>query len=67
VAAARHWPWVRSDYNDGSTVVVGDPNRYTMSFRADGTLGIRADCNQVIGSYTQQADGVALRLGPTTY
>lgn len=39
-----------------------DPSRFTVQFNADGTLAVRADCNQCGGSYTM--DGDRLTTGP---
>jgi heat shock protein HslJ len=60
------WQWVRTEYGDGSVVEAGNPIRYTIAFRPDGTLSIRADCNQVVGTYTRQGASLTLRLGATT-
>jgi heat shock protein HslJ len=60
------WQWQRSEYADGSTVVVADPSRYTLEFLPAGRLAIRADCNQVLGSYTQDGQQLTVQLGPST-
>ena len=39
-----------------------DPSRFTVEFKADGQLGVRADCNVCGGSYTLN-DGT-LTSGP---
>src|SRR6516162_2044629 len=46
------WQWQGTRSGDGTTVVVSDPSRYTIEFQPGGTLSIRADCNNVLGSYT---------------
>ncbi len=46
--------------------VVPDPASYTVSFGADGTLAIQADCNTAAGTYMLENDRVTLRLGPAT-
>ena len=39
-----------------------DPSRFTVEFKADGSLGVRADCNVCGGSYT--LNGGRLTSGP---
>jgi heat shock protein HslJ len=60
------WRWLRTEYGDDTVVTVADPNRYTVQFRPDGTLGIRADCNSVTGTYTVQDASLMVRLGAST-
>jgi heat shock protein HslJ len=60
------WSWLRSDYNDDTSIAAADPARYTIEFHSDGTLGIGADCNRVVGTYTQQAGRLSIQLGPST-
>jgi heat shock protein HslJ len=63
---ANAWQWVA--YN-GPTEIIGittSPGTYGLTFNADGTLAVKADCNQAAGSY-QAADGkLAITLGPVT-
>lgn len=56
------WQWVKSVAPDGSRLTVPTPERYTVTFLADGTLAIVADCNT--GSGTYRRDGTNLSLGP---
>jgi heat shock protein HslJ len=51
---------------DGSTVVAADPTRYTVEIQAGGTLAIRADCNNVLASYTVSGSELSIQLGPST-
>jgi heat shock protein HslJ len=60
------WQWLRTEYGDDSVVESGNPIRYTVAFLPDGRLSIRADCNQVIGTYARQGASLTLQLGPTT-
>lgn len=70
-AAARlttaTWQWKVSIATDGAQTTIDKPERYTLSFAADGTLTIKADCNQAGGTY-ELGDGGALTItpGPTT-
>jgi heat shock protein HslJ len=36
--------------------VPADPNRYTVEFKSDGTIGVVADCNSCGGSYSLRDD-----------
>ena len=46
------WQWMQTLYNDDRTVVPADPKNYTVQFRKDGTLNVKADCNQKGGTYS---------------
>ena len=39
---------------DGAKTTVTDPQNYTITFRDDGTLSGKADCNTFAGTYTQE-------------
>ncbi len=57
------WQWVELIVNQpASQPVVPDPENYTLTFFADGTLGIKADCNSGSGSYT--VSGNQIEFGP---
>ena len=60
------WRWQQTVRNDGTTIVVQEPSRYTIQFLPNGQLAIRADCNQVIGRYTVDGRRLTLQLGPST-
>jgi heat shock protein HslJ len=46
----------------GGTFAPSDPSRFTIEFKTDGTIGVRADCNQCGGSYSVSGD--TLTVGP---
>ena len=48
--------------SDGKGVVPEGRERYTVEFRAGGTVSVRADCNR--GSATYVRNGSALGIGP---
>ena len=61
------WQWADMiETEPASQSVVPDPENYTVVFRADGTAEIKADCNQVHGTYTQQGSALIITLGPST-
>jgi heat shock protein HslJ len=61
------WKWVKFLGSDDTTIVVDDPDKYTLELLPDGQVRIRADCNSASGTYTlDAAGGLTLELGPTT-
>lgn len=60
------WQWTTlTNRSSGETTTVPDPENYTITFHADGTLEGKADCNSFGGTYTQE-NGFHIDLGPTT-
>ncbi len=61
------WQWVGGrETTPAAQFVVPDPENYTLTFNDDGTLNIRADCNNVLGTYTLSGDQLTITLGPST-
>jgi D-alanyl-D-alanine carboxypeptidase len=58
--AGTRWRWVSMDDGKGQTLTVGDQERYTILFRDGGELALGADCNRVLGDYSQQGDALSL-------
>ena len=56
------WRLQSMEIMDTGAFVPDDRSRFTIEFGADGTLGVRADCNQCGGSYTLR-DG-RMTVGP---
>lgn len=50
---------------DGTVTEMGD-KVYTLKFRADGSIGIRADCNVGTASYTLDGDMITITQGIST-
>ncbi len=60
------WEWV-STTTPLETVTAADPARYTITFNADGTAGIQADCNMAGGTYTTgEGNTLTVTMGPST-
>jgi heat shock protein HslJ len=55
------WNW-NGTQTPAEKVTVPDPTKYTLRFMANGTVQVKADCNQGSGSYT--VDGNKLTFGP---
>lgn len=50
------WQWEKTHFNDDRKVVPADPKNYTVQFREDGTVNVKADCNQKGGTYSASAE-----------
>ena len=60
------WQLEQIQYNNDEQITATDGD-YTIEFLADGRLSIRADCNQVLGSFTTDTSrSLSVDLGPTT-
>jgi heat shock protein HslJ len=60
------WQWQSTQAGGGASVVAADPTRYTINFEPDGSAQIRADCNQVGGTYSVSGSNLTIDLGPST-
>jgi heat shock protein HslJ len=60
------WTWQETQYNNDTETVVEEPERYTLQFQANGSVSIKADCNQVGGTYTADGSSLSIALGPST-
>ncbi len=61
--------WMWSEYQDNGEVndiTVDNPENYTITFMEDGNAPIKADCNNILATYTQDGSSLTLILGPTT-
>ncbi len=58
------WQWTSvANKTTGETTTVSTPEKYTITFRADGTLSGKADCNTFKGTYSQ-ASGFSMTVTP---
>ena len=46
------WQWMQTLYSDDRKVVPENPENYTVQFQQDGTVSVKADCNQKGGAYS---------------
>ena len=67
-AALQATPWKWVSYLDQATGVtsIPDPQNYVVSFLADGTLQVKADCNNAGGTYTTNGASLNISLGAVT-
>jgi heat shock protein HslJ len=60
------WKWTSvTNKPANETTTVPDPQNYTITFRDDGTLSGKADCNSFTGTYSQQS-GFSITIGAVT-
>jgi heat shock protein HslJ len=60
------WQWTSlTNKSTGETTTVPNPENYTITFNADGTLDGKADCNTFGGTYSQE-NGLTITLGAST-
>ena len=60
------WQWTSvTTKPTGETTTVSAPQNYTITFRDDGTLSGKADCNNFSGTYSQEG-GLIITLGAST-
>jgi len=60
------WKWDQFLESNDNTIVVDDPDRYTLEFLADGMVAVQADCNQASGSYAVEGSNLTIEIGPST-
>ncbi len=62
------WQWEKFvDVATGkASMDVKDPQNYTVTFQADGTVAMKADCNNAAGTYTADGAKLTISIGPVT-
>ncbi len=62
---ANAWQWVA--FTDPTQQFDEEnPKNYTLTFQDDGTVNIKADCNNAIGAYTVDGSSITIEVGPMT-
>ena len=61
----RTWQWTGTIAGT-QTLTVADPSRYTITFAADNTASIQADCNMVTAQYTVAGQALTIIPGAST-
>ena len=64
--AGTAWRWVQTLHNDDRKTAPADPEKYTVRFREDGTLQVRADCNQKGGTYSSDGKLLSIEITHST-
>lgn len=61
------WNWAEFTDPVQGSLEIEDPSMYTVEFFEDGTVGIKADCNNGSGSYVADEDGaIDVTVGAVT-
>jgi heat shock protein HslJ len=65
--SGKAWQWT-SGTDPGTPMpgVVPNPANYTATFNTDGTIAVKADCNNSTGTYRTSGSDLTIILGPTT-
>ncbi|MEJ2711432.1 MAG: META domain-containing protein, partial [Anaerolineales bacterium] len=60
------WQWVGlRETTPAAQSVIPDPENYTLTFKDDGTVSIKADCIVAMGSYQLSGDQMTIDIEPT--
>ena len=65
-AYGKTWQWTQFNDPVNGEQPIPEPERYQMVLNEDGTVNIKADCNQVNGTYTTDGSSIAITFGPST-
>jgi len=61
------WKWAdMTETAPAHQSVNPQPDNYTITFLTDGTVNIKADCNNVGGTYTLTSTSLTIKTGPST-
>lgn len=67
VAGVMSNPWIWTSLSDAAgSVAVETPASYRVVFKDDGTVDIKADCNNAFGTFTLDGASVNIEVGPAT-
>jgi heat shock protein HslJ len=60
-------PWMWIGFTDPTQQYsVENPENYTLAFQDDGTVNIKADCNNAVGAYTVDGSSIQIEIGAMT-
>lgn len=61
------WRWTSLEETEPASIsVVPNPDQYTLTFEADGQIGLKLDCNSGGASYEMDGSNLTIQLGATT-
>lgn len=62
------WKWsVLTEPGESPSLIISKPENYTLTFDSAGKVNIKADCNILLGTYTDDAQSFSIStLGPST-
>lgn len=62
---AQPWLW-HSFQGPTEAFEIQNPQDYLLTFNQDGTVNVKADCNNAAGSFTADESSLTITLGPVT-
>lgn len=62
---ANPWQWI-SFTSPVEQLDVDGPENYVLTFNEDGTVSVKADCNNASGDYTADGSSLSIQMGPMT-
>jgi len=60
------WQWAETLYNNDRKTAPAEPGNYTVQFREDGTLNVKADCNLKGGTYSMDGKRIVIEITHST-
>lgn len=60
------WEWVGNYSTDDVFTATNDPSRYQVEFLPDGTVLVKADCNNITATYIADGQDMTITLGAST-
>jgi len=60
------WQWQQTRYNNDQLTTPKKAENYTIQFRDDDTVSIKADCNMKRGEYTDEGKRLSIKVLNTT-
>lgn len=60
------WQWIQTLYNDGKKFAPSQPKNYTVQFRKDGNVAVKADCNLKGGAYSAENSRISIEITHST-
>lgn len=60
------WQWVQTQYGDDRKAVPDNPENYTVQFRENGTVTVKADCNQKGGTFSAAEQSLSIEITHST-
>ena len=64
--AMHTWTWIRTLYNNDTTVTPKKAKAFTLTFKKDGSFSATTDCNSMGGSYTATGNQISFSKVTTT-
>lgn len=56
----KKWNWISTIYNDGTRILPKNINKFSLTFKNDGTFSAATDCNGVGGEYKVTKNKIVL-------